>query len=117
MNIQPEWFQWGPAVAILALVLIGAGGFLIWYFKRQGEREDKRDAFMEKLIGNAEEKNAEHIRAWKEMVAESIKAQQAGVAVMERLEKALADRCRQANEIHERTVQHLLELKQMAQKG
>lgn len=117
MNLQPEWFQWGPTVAILVLVLIGVGGFLIWYFKRQGVRDDKRDAFLEQLIKDAEKKNTEHINAWKAMVEESIKAQQASIAVMGHIEKALEDRCQQAEKIHGATVQHLLELKQLAQKG
>lgn len=117
MNLQPEWFQWGPTVAILALILVGVGGFLIWYFKRQGVREDKRDAFLEKLIEDYEKRNGEHIKAWQDMVRESIEAQKAGIAVMQRLERALEDRCQQADRIHQVTVQHLLELKQQGQKG
>ena len=117
MNLQPEWFQWGPTVALLALVLIGVGSFLIWYFKRQGAREEKRDAFMEKLVENSERKSDEYIKSFQELVRQSVESQAAGIAVMKRLENALEERCKQADRIHDATIQHLLELKQLAQKG
>jgi len=117
MTIQPEWFQWGPAVAILIVILSAVGGFLLWYFKRVAKREDSRDSFLEKMVNTLEERNREHISAWKAMVKEDIETQQAGVAAMRNIEAAMKARCEQAERIHTITVQHLLELKQTVQKS
>jgi len=111
--IQEQWFQWGPAVAILVLILIGMGTFLFWYFKRVAGKEDTRQEFLERLVNNATETSEEHIKAWKEMVKESIKAQQEGVAAMQQMERALALRCQQAEKVHDVTVQHLMEMKNL----
>jgi len=124
MNIQPEWFQWGPAVAILVLILGAVGGFLFWYFKRVATREDDaaareeaRQEFLEKMIEDARLRDEEHIKAWRRMTEESISAQQAGIAAMKEIGRAIETHCEQAERIGQVTVQHLLELKQVANKG
>ena len=113
MSLQEQWFQWGPAVAILVLVLIAVGGFLFWYFKNVATKDDERQKFLERLVDNATESHEKHMESWQQMTREGIEAQQQGVAAMQQMERALALRCQQAEKFHDVTVQHLTEMKSL----